>query len=94
MLLLKTKAIIWKETIQYQIKKQNDTNTFIPHDLLYCKRRYIESVGGKRRLSYKIKMCIDCQREVSVQRCYIVAASFIGGGNRGTGENHRPPTSH
>ena len=35
MLLLKTKTIIWKETIQYQIKKQNDTNTFLPCDLSY-----------------------------------------------------------
>ena len=32
--------------------------------------RYIKNIGADIRLSYKIKLCIDCQRRVSVLRCF------------------------
>ena len=56
---------------QYNIKlKSKMTQIRFFHTTCHIASRYIESIGGKRRLSYKIKMCIDCLRGVSVLRCF------------------------
>jgi len=47
-------------------------------------------------MSHKLQLGLElwCLMSLSTNFSYIVAVNFIGGGNRRTGENHRPVASH
>jgi hypothetical protein len=56
---------------QYNIKlKSKMTQIRFFHVTCHMAGRYIKNIGADIRLSYKIKLCIDCQRRVSVLRCF------------------------
>ena len=76
MLLLKTKTISWKK--QYNIKlKSKMTQIRFFHTTCHMAGRDIKSIGAERRLSYKIKLFIDCQRGVSVLRCFLQNEQYV-----------------